>query len=129
LALLALALTLGSTLAACRRETGRSAADQRYVVRGEIVRLPQAGEGAPEIWLRHEAIPDFRSETGEKVGMDPMTMPFGLAPGLSLAGFSAGDKVRFTLEIRWGDDQEPVAVTRLEKLPRDTALALAASDS
>jgi len=66
LALLALALTLGSTLAACRRETGRSAADQRYVVRGEIVRLPQAGEGAPEIWLRHEAIPDFRSETGEK---------------------------------------------------------------
>ena len=97
-------------------------ADQSYQVRGEIARLPEAGAPSPEIWIRHEAIPDFATEEGQKVGMDAMTMPFALDPALSLQGFATGDKVGFTLEVRWADRAAPARVVRLEKLPAETEL-------
>jgi len=119
-AVAALALAAG-----CARQaappSGASAADAAYTVRAEIVRLPAAPGG--ELYLRHEAIPDFRDSKGEAVGMGSMTMPFGAPAELDLAGFAAGDRVEATFEVRWKADRMPLRVTRLAKLPAGTALA------
>jgi Cu/Ag efflux protein CusF len=91
-----------------------------YEARGEIAKLPDATSA--QIWIRHEAIPDFRNEAGEVVGMESMTMPFSVAPGLSLAGLAPGDRIGFRLEMRWGD-RAAASVARIEKLPEATRLA------
>lgn len=94
---------------------------ETYAMRGEIVRLPSPP--SPEIAIRHEAVPDFRDENGKVVGMEAMTMPFGLAPGVDIAGLAPGDKVAFTLEMRWKATSDIVRISRLEKLPADTRLS------
>ncbi len=94
---------------------------QSYTMRGEIVRLPAAG--AREIILRHEAVPDFRDESGKVVGMEAMTMPFTLAREVGLEGLAPGDRIAFTLEMRWQDPREIARISRLEKLPASTKLS------
>lgn len=93
-------------------------------MRGEIVRLPQAGER--EIAIRHEAVPGFRDESGKVVGMEAMTMPFTLAPDLTAAaldGLAPGDRIAFTLEMRWQDPRDIARISRIDRLPEGTALA------
>lgn len=120
-AALALA-TLLLPLAACAgpQPPAPPAGNADYEVRGEIAKLPDATP--PQIWIRHEAIADFRNEQGEVVGMESMTMPFSVAPGLSLEGFAPGDRIGFRLEMRWGD-RAAASVARIEKLPEGTRLA------
>ncbi len=120
-AMLPFALLLGC---GTKAEPAKTMPDQRYEVRGEIVRLPEGGATSAEIWIRHEAIPDFATEEGKKIGMDSMTMPFALSPGLSLDGIAVGDKVAFTLEIRWADRAAPARISRLIELPAETVLSL-----
>lgn len=102
-------------LAACQpaKPPAPAAAPQTYEVKGEVMRLPAAG--SREILIRHEAIPDFRSEAGKVVGMDAMTMPFTLAEGVALDGIAVGDPISFTLETRWELDRDPVRVIRIAK--------------
>ncbi len=93
-------------------------------MRGEIVRLPTAE--TREIAIRHEAVPDFRDESGKVVGMEAMTMPFSLGPEISdsaLAGLKPGDRIAFTLEMRWQDPREIARISRIDRLPEGTALA------
>ena len=40
-------------------------------------------------------------------------MPFAVAEGVSLDGLAPGDKVEFTLEVRWSSDKDPVRIVRL----------------
>ena len=94
---------------------------ETYAMRGEIVRLPTTE--SPEIAIRHEAVPDFRDESGKVVGMEAMKMPFALAPKAVVAGLTPGDKVAFTLEMRWQATRDIVRISRLEKLPQATPLA------
>ena len=94
---------------------------ETYAMRGEIVRLPSPQ--SPEIAIRHEAVPGFRDEGGKVVGMEAMTMPFGLAPEVDVAGLAPGDKVAFTLEMRWKATSDIVRISRLEKLPAETRLS------
>ena len=122
---LPLALLLPALLAApaaCRRgeQAAPAAAVQRYTVRGEVVRLPEPGRPAPEIVLRHEAVPGFVDQGGAAVGMASMVMPFDLRPGVSAEGLSAGDPVRFTFAVDWGHGA--FWVERLKKLPPGTPL-------
>lgn len=105
--------------AACRQATPPAAAV--YQVRGEIRQLPVAP--ARDLMIRHEAIPDFKDEAGRVVGMEAMTMPFTLAPGIELGGLAAGDRVEFTLEVRWDDPANLARITRLAKLPPGSRLA------
>lgn len=94
---------------------------ETYAMRGEIVRLPTPE--SPEIAIRHEAVPDFRDETGKVVGMEAMTMPFSLAPEAAVAGLVPGDRVAFTLEMRWKATRDIVRIARIEKLPADARLS------
>lgn len=111
--------------AACNRPPAAPArpADS-YAMRGEIVRLPPPG--GRDIALRHEAVPDFRDASGKVVGMDAMTMPFTLSadlPPTALAGLAPGDRIAFTLEMRWEDPSEIARIARIEKLPAGTTLS------
>ena len=94
---------------------------ETYAMRGEIVRLPAAG--SLEIAIRHEAVPDFRDEGGKVVGMEAMTMPFTLAPEAAIAGLAPGDRVAFTLEMRWKATSDIVRISRIERLPAGTMLS------
>lgn len=109
-------------LLACRAGAPDAAAppDATYRVRGEIVRLP-AGDSR-EVGIHHEAIPGFKDEKGNEVGMDSMTMPFLAAPPVALDGFAVGDRVEFEFEVRW-KGARPILLVRLEKLPAGTRLA------
>ncbi len=93
---------------------------ESYAMRGEIVRLPAAG--TREMVIRHEAVPDFRDEAGKVVGMEAMTMPFTLARGVEIEGLAPGDKVAFTLEMRWRDPREIARISRIERLPAGAVL-------
>lgn len=125
---LAVALAAGLVLGACSPPPPPPAPagpDQSYTVRGEIARLPDPADPQHEIWIRHEAIPDFATEEGQVVGMVAMTMPFGLDEGVDLAGLEVGGKIRFTLEVRWADRAQPAKVVAVEALPAETELVFA----
>ncbi|GMU64915.1 MAG: hypothetical protein AMXMBFR36_11890 [Acidobacteriota bacterium] len=107
-------------LAACGGRDATPAGDADYETRGEIARLPDATSA--EIWLRHEAIPDFRNAEGEVVGMESMTMSFKVAPGVSLEGLAPGDRVAFRFQMRWSG-LASMTVARIELLPAGTRLA------
>jgi hypothetical protein len=115
------ATTLALLAPACTRPApAPEAPDARYLVRAEIARLPAAPGG--DLYLRHEAIPDFIDSQGRATGMMSMTMPFAVEPGLDLAGFAAGDRVEVDFEVRWKASRQPLLVTRLERLPAGTRL-------
>lgn len=115
-------------LLACRAGApdASAAPDGTYRVRGEIARLPAAG--SREVGIHHEAIPDFRDEKGNQVGMDSMTMPFLAAPEVALDGIAAGDRVEFEFEVRW-KGARPILLTGLHKLPAGTRLAFDPADA
>jgi len=130
-AVLAVALVAVLALGACSPPPPPAPAgpDQSYSVRGEIVRLPDPADPQHEIWIRHEAIPDFTSDEGQVVGMEAMTMPFALAEGIDLSSYEIGEKIRFQLEVRWADKAQPAKVVAVEKLPAATELLFAPRES
>lgn len=69
-----------------------------YTVKGIIKGMPGEGLAANELLVKHQAIPDYRDDTGAIVGMMAMTMPFFLAEGVSLQGIKAGDAVELKVE-------------------------------
>ena len=90
--------------------------DATYTAEGRVDRLPRAGADVREVSIAHEAIPGFRDREGDPVGMEAMTMQFEVAPDVSLDGVSAGDRVRFTFEVRW-DTRPMLYVTELSGVP------------
>jgi len=94
--------------------------DAVYEVRGEIARLPDPS--SPDIWIRHESIPGFRNATGDIVGMDSMTMPFGVGDDSALDQLAVGDRIAFRLEIDWEANGSPSQVVDVHKLEPGTRL-------
>lgn len=92
---------------------------QTYHVDGILTQLPSAP--GRELMIRHVAIEDFVSASGDTVGMNSMTMGFPVADEALLDGFAAGDSVRFVFEVRWGGEK-PLRLTALEHLPPGTDL-------
>lgn len=129
-----LAVVLGIALTAgCSRSSsdasaggGASASAHRYTVRGEVTHVSTAGS-ARSVTLRHEAVKDFRNESGEVVGMPAMVMPFELAPAVELQGIRAGDKVEVLFAVTWSPPS--VKVEELRKLPDDVQLQFGGAPS
>lgn len=112
----ALALTWSSGCS----ESKKRVPTQSYVVRGQVkVIYPEQHE----LEVHHEAIPDFVDYRGERVGMMPMVMPFGVDRALSLDELAVGDKLELTIVVDW-DDKPAATVTRIRRLPGDTPLRL-----
>lgn len=117
-------LALAGVLAACGGggnggEGEDTTVVQRYEVDGILAQLP-SGPGT-ELMIRHVAIPEFVSASGDTVGMDAMTMGFPPADDLDLEGFAPGDSIRFVFEVRWGGEK-PLRLTAMEHLPPGTEL-------
>lgn len=113
-------MTLGAValavLLACGGRAGKD-----YHVRGTIAGLPQPGQPASELIVTHEAIDGFVDRDGQATGMDPMSMPYPLAQGVSTAGLAVGQPIEFTLHVDWSADP-PAKITRFKKLPPSTKL-------
>ena len=101
--------------------SGREASGRDYVVRGQVRQLPGPAGSAHELSISHEAVDDWTTRDGVVQGMDPMTMPFEVAEGVSLEGIEVGDVIEFTLHVDWGADTE-VEITRVHELPAGTKL-------
>jgi len=76
---------------------------------GELTFVPEAGDTKRHPKIHHMQIPTFKREDGTVPtspdgipGMRSMTMEFPLAEGVTLEGFSTGDKVRFSFRVNWG---------------------------
>jgi len=94
-----------------------SSLEQRfsYTVKGVIKALPGEGRANNEILVKHEAIPNYRDEGGNLVGMTAMTMPFYLVDKISTPELKVGDKIEMVLEQRIGRrlSEEVVSIKRL----------------
>jgi Cu/Ag efflux protein CusF len=123
-AFLSAALCVGA--AGCRRDAPPAAAGavDLYNVRGEIVRLPDPAAPAPEMSIRHEAIPDFRDRNGAVVGMQAMVMPFRVGSDVSLEGLEPGDKILFRFAMDW--QRNRLEIEAIEELPPETELRFGA---
>jgi hypothetical protein len=104
-------------LAGCAgKDSGRT-----YTTRGQVVQLPDPANPGTGLTLNHEAVDQFVDRQGELVGMDPMSMPFPVAKGVSLDGIQVSDVVEFDLHVDWS--KEPAAeITRIRELPAGTKL-------
>lgn len=121
------ALTLATTACKPAHPSGDSAVsttERRYVVRGVVMAAVPTGPSSPtearHLMLKHEPIDDFVDDTGHAVGMNSMTMPFDVAPGVDLSSIHSGDAVRFTLAVDWAKPR--VDIISVQKLPPGTAL-------
>lgn len=93
-----------------------------YTVRGTVDQIPIDGEPQTEFRVHHEAIDNFKNQSGLVVGMSAMTMPFPLGPGVRLDGVGVGDHVELTFAIWWDQEAPEYHITRLRKLPAETKL-------
>lgn len=106
------------------------AAEQSYVVRGEITQMPADGPPPLDLKIHHEHIPEFIGGTGTihdngdgVMGMKSMIMPFPLVdPDIDLSAFGVGDKVRFTLEVKWNAGIPTYRISAIDPLPPETKL-------
>lgn len=69
-----------------------------FTVHGVVKALPGKGLAQNEILVKHEAIPEYRDESGKVVGMMAMTMPFYLRDVASLKDLQVGDRVDLVVE-------------------------------
>jgi len=102
-------------------ELGRTASPRRYLVRAEVVALPDPSSRARELGLRHEPIDGFVDAQGRVVGMDSMVMLLAIERSLSLEGIAPGSKVEVLLSVDFA--RGAYRVERLVKLPDSTVLA------
>ena len=114
------AAAIGGAIA-CSRQERLAPADATYSTRGQVVEVPRDRNG--ELSVHHEAVADFRDREGKPSHMDSMSMPFAVAPEVSLAGIAPGDKVAMTFEVRW-DSLPTLRIVKLSELPESTALNL-----
>ena len=92
-----------------------------YIMRGRITRMLDRSNPASELFIKHEAINDFKDMDGQAIGMPAMTMPFPVAKDVSLAGLAVGDIVQFTFRVTWRPRQS-WQLTSITKLPAGTEL-------
>ena len=128
--LFALLLVSVAAIAGCSRSSeatdGPPARVDTYTVRGLVVALPDPDRPGSELWVRHEAIPEYRDHEGKVIGMAEMKMPFPVADGVSLDGIHVGDKIEMTFEVTW-EPRTNLRITAIRKLPPDAELHLSGS--
>ena len=103
--------------------TGAASDAQIYLIRGEVISVPQADKPGTEFIVKHEPVDNFRNASGQIVGMSTMGMPFTPGKDVLLAGIKPGDKV----EMRWLMQWKPEAkeyVGSVRKLPMETQLRI-----
>ena len=117
LAILCAIITAGCSDGQRNDQPAEAASDARmYVIRGEVISVPQAGKPGTQFIVKHEPIDNYRDASGRIVGMDTMGMPFTPGKGVSLEGISPGDKIEMRWIIQWKPEAKEY-VESLRKLP------------
>jgi len=127
---LSLLLTLSPIGFACGGSSDLPAdapAPATYEVRGVIRQVREVGDNKTQLFIHHEAVPEFVGIQGDVVGMKSMTMPFTVAESVDLTGIEPGSKVHFELAVDWSLS-EPGVITAIETLPEDTVLTFGGSN-
>lgn len=94
-----------------------------YRVRGQVVSVD-----GHDVQVHHEAIPEFVHMSGEADGMEEMVMPLTLAPDIDPSSIEPGDRISFSLHVRW----EPRAdswIDNITPLPEDAELNINTNDT
>ncbi len=94
---------------------------QTYVIRGEVISVPQADKPGTQFIVKHEPIDRFRGADGQIVGMSTMGMPFTPGKGVSLKGILPGDKIELRWVLQWRPESKEY-IESLQKLPAETQL-------
>lgn len=127
-ALLLLATALvGGCGEAEKQESGVVPA-KSYEMRGVVRKISAPDVEERQIWIHHEAIPEFVDIRGNSAPMDAMTMPFHLTAAVDLSKVEVGDKVSFRLDVDWSASV-PARIGHLENLPGETRFAFEESDT
>ena len=92
-----------------------------YTVRGEVKSLPSAADA--DIFIHHEAIPEFVNNRGKATGMMSMSMGFAPAKEVDISPLTVGEKIEFSFDVAWKRNP-PVQLTSYSVLPADTVLTL-----
>ncbi len=87
-----------------------------FTVKGVVQGLPGNGLAKNELLVKHEAIPTYRDEAGNMVGMHAMTMGFYLSEKVSAEGLHVGDSIEMVVE-QTIKPQFKEQVVALKKLP------------
>lgn len=102
--------------------------DEYVGILGELTFVPGAEDGKRGLKIHHRHIPNFKRADGTiaespdgVLGMKSMTMEFPLADGVTAEGFEAGDKVRFSFRVFWGE-KFGFEVTGMEKIDPGTEI-------
>lgn len=97
-----------------------------FTVRGQVAQLPEAGKPASAFRVHHEPIPEWKRNYNDEtpVGMNAMVMEFPPASPGVIEGIAAGDIVRMTFRVEYGEDGKLAGwkAIKVEKLPADTPL-------
>jgi Cu/Ag efflux protein CusF len=122
IAILGAIIAAGCSRGQMNEQPAAAASDaQTYVVRGEVISVPQAGAPGTQLIIKHEPIDYFRDSTGQIIGMSTMGMPFTLGKGVSLEGIRPGDKIEMRWVLQWKPEAKEY-VESLRKLPIETQL-------
>lgn len=100
---------------------GAASDAQMYVIRGEVISVPQAGKPGTQFIVKHEPIDNFRDASGQIVGMSTMGMPFTPGKDVLLEGIRPGDKIEMRWVIQWKPEAKEY-VESVQKLPAETQL-------
>ncbi len=100
-----------------------------YVVQGIVKMLPPAAQPGNNktIVVLHQAVPHFKDQDGQEVGMMAMPMPFTLSQGVDITGIEVGSKVEFTFGVFWRAPT-PTRILSMKKLPDDTQIQFNVDD-
>jgi len=92
-----------------------------YSVRGMVVSVEQDSEGRSRVTILHEAIPDFKNQAGQVVGMEPMAMTFAADTALATADLQPKAKIQFVFEMHW-NAAERLVLKEFKPLDLETKL-------
>jgi len=97
------------------------AAADRYSVRGTVISVEQGKDGRSQVTLLHEAIPEFKNQTGMVVGMEPMAMTFTASEELPTGSLQPQAKIQIVFEVHW-NSAERLLLKEFQLLDDDTPL-------
>jgi Cu/Ag efflux protein CusF len=122
IAMLCAIIAAGCSRGQTNEQPAAAASDaQTYVVRGEVISVPQAGKPGTQFIVKHEPIDNFRDASDQIVGMSTMGMPFTPGKGVSLEGIKPGDKIELKWVVQWKPEAKEY-VESVRKLPTETQL-------
>ena len=96
---------------------------EHYSARGLVVSVEQGAEGHSYVTILHEAVRDFKDQTGKVVGMQPMAMTFVADRTIPTKDLQPQAKIQFVFEVHW-ESAERLVLKEMKPLDSATKLEL-----